>query len=282
MMERTVRPSSLTDYLDCPRRFAARHLRDEVAAAGYTLGIRSPASAGALVGSGVHGGAAWTLQQMRDTGAAGTEADAIEQAIVTLRERIEAEGADWDETTDRVNTAEQQVQRMTKVFRRQVAPQIVPILVEERVEAEFAPGWLLSGQIDAMRTLATSQSGHGIRDTKTGTKAPANAVQYGAYGLLFTAHAYQPTEIDEDYIARVKLSREQPDAVTLRIDARQAMQDAHETLHAIVRDTDEFARRVADPRGLPPPGAFRPNPASALCSARWCVAHGTSFCRSHR
>lgn len=285
MKERIVRPSSLTSYLDCPRRWAARHLRDEVVTAGYELNTSPPTSAGALVGSGVHAGAAWTLEQMRAAGSAGPEADAVEQAILGFRDRLTIEGADWDETTDRPNTAEAQITRMVKVYRRQVAPGIEPIEIEQRAEASFAPGWIVSGQLDTLARNAAAaagpDAGQTIRDLKTGRKR-ANGVQYGTYSMIFEAHGYLPTTIIEDFIPRVRLSKEQPDAEPVALDLATARQDAWETLHAVRRDTDEFVRRVADPNAEAPTGAFRPNPGSSLCSARWCPAHGTRFCRSHR
>jgi hypothetical protein len=278
--DRVLRPSSLTDYLDCPRRWAARHIRDDVAAAGYVLRPRSAASAGALVGSGLHAGAGWTLEQMRDAGTAGTDADAVEVAIGELRARADAEGADWDETTETMSVAERQVRRMTLTYRQELAPKIVPFEVEARLQADLAPGWVLSGQADLI--AAERDASRTVRDTKSGTRARANGVQYGAYTLLWQAHGLTVSAIYEDYLKRVRLDREQPPPVTLVINVPQARMDAWETIQAVQRDAAEFQKRVEDPRGAPPPGAFRPNPASALCSARWCPAWGTSFCRSHR
>ena len=278
-----IRPSSLVDYADCSRRWAARHMRDQLAAAGYQLRHAPPAGAGALVGSGVHAGAGYTLEQMRETGAPGQDADAIEAAVVGFRERAQIEGADWDDTTDSPNTAEKQIARMVRVYRWQVAPQVQPVLIEERAEAEFAPGIILSGQLD---TLAAGRDaaadGSTIRDLKTGTRRRMNAPQYGAYSMIFQAHGYQPNRIVEDYIRRVPLRQEQPDAEQHLLDMQQARQDAWGLLRAITRDVTDFQARAANPRGEFPPGAFLPNPASALCSPRWCPAWGTDFCKSHK
>lgn len=282
MKERIIRPSSLVDFLDCPRRWAARHLRPEVEAAGYDLAERRPSGAGALVGSGVHSGAAWTLEQMRSGGAAGAEATAIEAAVEGFRERAAAEGAEWDDTTPSANTAEKQIARMVKVYRRQIAPQLRPIEIEERMEAIVAPGLIVSGQVDALVAALAIADTRVLRDTKTGRQKRANGVQYGGYSLILEAHGLKPERLLEDYIPRVALSKEQPDATTTEFNAHDARMDAWQAIQAIKASADEFSARAADPNGDDPRGAFRPNPASSLCSEKFCPARGSRWCRSHR
>lgn len=279
---RLIRPSSLTTYLDCARRFAARHLRVNIQAAGYDLRAGMASGVGAAVGTGVHSAAGWMLEQKRATGRLGSENDAIEHGIVSFRDRAESDGCEWDDTTRDVGTAEKQIVRMAKVYRAQVAPRLLPVEIEERVEADVGtPGWSVSGQLDVLAREDGTSNLNRIHDTKTGVSARANGPQYGAYALLFEAHGYEIGSIVEDYIARVPLRREQPDALAVSIDVQAARQDAWEAIHAIQRDATEFAARAANPTGAPPHGAFSPNPASQMCSARWCPAHGTAFCRSH-
>lgn len=282
MTERTIRPSSLTTFSDCPRRFAARHMRDDVVAAGYDLSASRPSGAGALVGSGVHAGAAWTLEQMRAGGGAGEEGEAIDRAIEGFRERAAAEGAEWDDTTASPNTAEKQITRMTKVYRRQVAPLITPVLVEDRLEVTLAPGWILSGQVDSLTGAIERDNAEAVRDLKTGARKRANGVQYGAYSLILEAHGYAPKRLIEDFIPRVAIGREQPDATATEYNHHDARMDAWQALQAIQRDAAEFLARVDDPNGEDPRGAWRANPSSALCSEKFCTAHGSRWCRSHR
>lgn len=280
--ERIIRPSSLVDFLDCPRRWAARNLRKEVEAAGYDLAERRPSGAGALVGSGVHAGAAWTLEQMRGGGAAGAEATAIDAAVEGFRERAAEEGAEWDDTTPSANTAEKQIARMVRVYRRQIAPQLAPIEIEERMETVPAPGWVLSGQVDALAAALGAEAGQTLRDTKTGRVKRANGIQYGAYSLILEAHGFKPVHLLEDYIPRVALSKEQPGATTTEFNAHDARMDAWQAIQGIMAATEEFAARAADPNGDDPRGPFRPNPSSSLCSAKFCPARNTRWCRSHR
>lgn len=257
-------------------------MRAELLAAGYD--IRGPAAShvGALVGTGVHTGAAYMLDHMRMDGSPGAEGEAIERGIVSFRERMQAEGATWDEITDQANTAEKQIRRMVLVYRREVAPMVRPIEVEERAEAEFAPGWILSGQVDALESLTADGEGQAIGDTKTGRVRRHHGPQLGAYSLLFEAHGFKPTRAHTDFIQRVPLAKEQPSAQRHPVDLKVARQDAWGVMQRIRADAEEFERRLADPAGDDPRGAWLPNPASSLCSPRWCPAHGTRWCSSHR
>jgi hypothetical protein len=275
-----IRPSSLTTYADCPRRWAARHLREEVASAGYTTGRALPMNAGAAVGSGVHAAAAYTLGQKIQTGGAsiGSDSDAEEAGITEIRARIEQEGFDADAATPDLNTAEKQIRRMSRAYRRSDAVAETPLQSEERLEATVADGVVLSGQVDALMVGDPDQT---VRDLKTGVSRRANGAQYGAYALIWRAHGHRPQHLIEDYLRRVPIQKEQPLPTAHRIDVQTAMLEAWETIDAIGHAVAEFRRRAADPNGRPPNMAFRANPASPLCSAKWCPANGTDFCRAH-
>jgi hypothetical protein len=275
-----IRPSSLTTYSDCPRRWAARHLRQEAEAAGYTVARTLAMSAGAAVGSGVHAAAAYTLGQKIQTGGAsiGSDTEAEEAGIVEIRERVEREGFDRDQATPDLNTAEKQIRRMSRAYRRSDAVAETPLQSEERLEAAVADGVVLSGQVDALMVGDPDQT---VRDLKTGVSRRANGAQYGAYALIWRAHGHRPQALIEDYLRRVPIAHEQPLPTAHRIDVQTAMLEAWETIGAIARAVAEFRRRAADPNGRPPNMAFRANAASSLCSARWCPAHGSDFCRAH-
>lgn len=277
MTDRVIRPSSLTTFADCARRWAAQHLRLEIVDAGYDLRHATATHIGAHVGTGVHETANVTLATKAAQGTLGNEADVIEQGLVRMRERISQEGAQWDEATDSLNTAEKQLRRMAKVYRRDVAPHINPVLVEERLEAEIADGFILSGQMDAV----AGDPHNVLRDLKTGTRQRANALQYGAYALLLDAHGYSPVAIYEDYIKRVPIKHEQPPAAAKPIEKATAAAHAIECIEDLTKATNEFDRRIADANGRAPEMAFRANPASSLCSDRFCPAWGTRWCRAH-
>jgi hypothetical protein len=160
------------------------------------------------------------------------------------------------------------VVRQVALYRRQVAPRIVPVTVEERLEAEVTPGVVLSGQVD------TTVEG-GVRDLKTGVRRRANGFQYGAYALLQRSHGRRVETIIEDFLPRVRIGAEQPPAQEHAYDVAEA---ERATTAIIRRMADDHARFVE----TGDPYAFLPNPNSVLCSDRWCPAWGTGFCRAHR
>lgn len=273
--EITVRCSSLSDYQDCPRRFAGRHLKDMIAAAGYEVRTMGPAHVGAAIGTGVHAAAERTVSHMLAGEGLGTDAEAEEAAVEAFRDRAAIEGCAWDDITSSVDTAHKQLRRMSRTWRRHIAPAIQPIAVESRLEAVMPGGLVLSGQPDII-------DGRTIRDLKTASRGTWPLVQMGGYAMLGQAHGFTIERLVQDRVPRTPLAKEQPPPETLPLDVATARMDAHEALQGIMRDTAEFQRRAADPRGLPPPGAFRPNPGSQLCSARWCPAFATPWCKSHR
>lgn len=277
MTNRIIRPSSLTTWADCGRRWAAQHLTTEIEGAGYKLQVGRVTHVGAAIGSGVHAAASYTLEEKRRTGELGNDTEAEQRAVAEFEERAEW-GLDWDDASDSVNVAKRQVARMTRSYRRHLAPEIEPIIIEQRLNAVVADGWELSGQMDD----TTGDPDTIIRDLKTGTRQRANNIQYGAYGLILHAHGYNVRGLIEDFIPRVKIKEEQPRPYSTDIPLQAAAQDAMEAVEDIIRSTNEFERRLAAPSGRPPHAAFRANPGSSLCSPRWCRAWGTDFCAAHR
>jgi hypothetical protein len=271
-----IRPSSLTTAVDCGRRWAAVHLSHLVRDAGYTLGERRPLHVGAAIGSGVHAAASFTLEAKRRTGELGNEAEAVDRAEAEFLERAQ-HGLMWDATTGQLPVAQMQLARMTRSYRRHLAWQLTPLLVEQRFECDVGDNWVLSGQTD---TLAGDPNAD-VRDLKTGTHQRANGVQYACYHIILDAHGYRPHRIIEDFLPRAKLKVEQPPPQSTTIPLAPAIADAWDTIDDIKRRTAEFQRRVVE-GGRPPHAAFPANPQSQLCSPRFCPAFGTDFCKSHR
>lgn len=273
-----IRPSSLSDWLDCRRRFAARHLKDLIASAGYTVAGARAAHVGAAVGTGLHGGAAHTLITRMQTGSDPAEADAEAIAINEMRLRMEQDGCDWDDVTRDVNTAEKQLRRMLRSWQRHIAPTIKPQLVEERLEVDVTEGIGMSGQLDIADTAGNSLR---IRDNKTTKQRRSAHAQLGAYGLLLNSHGYDVAGLAIDHVPRTPLRDEQPVPQTHEIPLRAAVEDAMQAVEEIGRDVAEFRRRAANPHGRDPIATFPSNPSSALCNARFCPAWGTNTCRVH-
>lgn len=274
---RVIRPSSLTTLADCERRWAAHALPDEVAQAGFVLHGRRPTHVGAAVGTGVHAAAAYTMEAKIADGTLGNETEAIDRAEEGLKAQM-TYGVAWDAITADLPTAQKQVARMAKTYRRFTAPNVEPLLVERRLEGDVGDGWSVSGQLDTLQGDPDSV----LRDLKTGAHQRANHVQYGMYAMLFRSHGYRVDRLAEDFIRRASLRKEQPLPVEVTIDIESAVSDAWESVRTIKATTAEFHRRLADPNGPPPEGAFRPNPASQLCGEKWCNAWGTQFCKAHK
>lgn len=274
-----LRPSSLTTAADCMRRFAARHLRPALEDAGYELQRPPARHIGASVGTAVHAGAAWTLHQKRADGTLGSDTQARNAAQAALAEALKApEGNLFDAATTTANDAGRQVDRMVALYRRQVAPGATPLLIEERLEIELPSGIVISGQPDAV--LSGDPNGR-LDDVKTGTRARNNMAQYGAYLSVLASHGFRVGDVVEQFIPRVPVAKPQPAIEEHRINPVIAAQYASEIVGDIERSVNDFAARLTQMRAGDPAAAFRANPASVLCGARWCPAWGTAFCRVH-
>lgn len=278
-MSTVIRASSLPGYSDCSRRWAARTLHAELKEAGYDVGEHKMTSIGASVGTGVHGGAAMLLIEKMNNGNVSDSVitQAGDFAISELSEKSK-EGVLWDKATENMNDAQKQTLRMLTAYRLGVMPNINPVAVERRLEADLGDGFMLSGQSD----LQTLQPGD-IRDTKTGTIARMHFAQIGSYSLLArTRHKELPvTELHVDFIPRVSMKKPQPAPIVEEYDQSVAEHAAQATIDHIKTAVAEFRRRVTS-GDAPPENAFLANPSSMLCSAKWCPAHGTNFCREHK
>ena len=277
-----IRPSATPAAADCMRRTIPTLWPALVTAAGFTV-RELPNHVGANVGSGVHTGAAHMLRYKMEHGDLGTTVvsasqlrdDAIEAAIDTFDTRCRDEGVVWDQTTGGRNTAHQQIKRMTKQYRKDAAPNLNPVFVEERLDAEISPGFLLSGQMDQL----IMEPG-GPHDLKTGTQRRANLAQYGCYSMLAKSHGNAVEQIVEDFLPRVRLNKEQPPVDSHKIPVEIAEMEAVRVIDDLTKSVDVFQEAVA--QGAPhPEAAFRANPYSNLCSDRFCPAWGTKFCRAH-
>lgn len=274
-----VRASSLSGYADCPRRAAARMFRQIVEAAGFKL-RETGKSIGAAVGTSVHKAAFIMLSEKAKTGSLPPETVSSDAAAETMRAEI-VDGMIWDRETPELNTAQQQVLRMARVYRTQVAPGIQPLIVEERLEAEVP--WtrsklVLSGQADVI----AREPGR-INDLKTGKRKGNHNGQIGAYALLARTNAIQDiNEAGIDFVQRVTLKKPQPDAVRDSVPVERAEQTASNILRHIDGDLATFREGDPERRILPgDPAAFLANPSSMLCSPKWCPAFGTDWCHEH-
>jgi hypothetical protein len=279
-----VRASSLSSYSDCARRAATRLVWREIKAAGYDL-RETERGIGAAVGTAVHKGASVMLEEKAKSGEMPPPDVATDAAMDTLRAET-ADGIRFDtKTTINMDEAETQVVRMTAVYRRDVAPDIQPLIVEERLEATIpwsTQGLVLSGQSDVIAREPSR-----VRDLKTGAKPGNHNPQVGAYSLLARSTGIDVREAGVDFIQRVHITNRtktqaQPPAIIQKDDIAKVETAAINVLRHIDGDIRTF--REGDPeRGLLPgdPWAFVANPSSMLCSPKYCPAHGTPWCHEH-
>jgi hypothetical protein len=262
-----IRASSLASYVDCPRRGIAKIAPSLLKDAGFDLN-RTPQNVGACVGTAVHAGVEVSYAEKMRSGDLAPETAATDAAIDALRKEA-SEGVVWDGTTGDMRTAERQVQRMLRAYRRDIAPGVAPITIEQRLQAELAPGVIVSGRADQ----AVHEPG-GIRDTKTGVMKRSHVHQLGIYSLLRRSHGHQVDMLLEDFVPRVSVHKDQPPALTYTYNPVVAERAALATAYRVAADVEAF-RASGDPH------VFLANPASQLCSAKYCPAHGTKWCREH-
>ncbi len=276
----TIRCSGLSGAPDCFRRAAAGMFRRLVKAMGYTL-RSTPNGAGAAVGSAVHAGGAVMLDEKGRTGALPPASVAIDAAVGELRERVR-EGVLYDNLTRNLMDAEAQAARMVRVYLRDVAPQVTPLVVERRFEAVVPftrQPMILSGQLDVL----AREPGR-LRDSKTGRMLGVHRAQLGGYSLLSKSQpeALQVSSSVIDFIRRVPVKSEQPAAETYVQDLAGCESAAIATLKTLDVQLTLFLEGDHE-RGVMPgdPAAFPANPNSRLCSDKYCPAHGADWCREH-
>lgn len=273
---RVIRCSSLTSYPDCARRASADLFPEDIKAAGFEL-KRTPKSIAAHIGTAVHTAGAAMLEDKRDSGSWSTSA-AIDAGIHALHKGSVQDGALYhDNVTRSMNDAERQVERMALTYAEHIVTKLDPISVEERLEADVAPGIILSGQKDNV-----GRTPRKLNDLKTGGKLRVYTPQVGGYSLLEKSHEMPVDEAAIHFIQRVSLNRDQPLPIEVTIDLVQAETAAIKIVDMIVRDLTTF--RLGSPDGKIKPGdpwAFAANPNSGLCAANWCKAWGTAYCHEH-
>jgi hypothetical protein len=271
-----VRASGLSGWPDCERRGAARLIPDEIAAAGFAL-RELPYGIGATIGTAIHKAASLVLKEKIDSGKMGPASVAVDCATDELKEGVKR-GITWDRETPALDAALIQVERMTKAYVADTAPEIQPILVEERLCAQVTPNIELSGQADVI----AREPGR-VRDLKTGKRPGNHKPQIGAYSLL--GRTIGPIDITEgviDWVPRVSVKKPQPAPVVISLDIASSEVAAVNIMRHIEHGIQMF--RNGDPEhGVLPgePWSFTANPSSMLCGEKYCSAFGTDFCVEH-
>jgi hypothetical protein len=178
--------SSLNTYLRCG-------LQWEFA---YVKRIRRPPRVRMVIGTATHEAIEVNYRQKRETSQDLPEADVLDAYSTAYdREIVEA-----DDDEDKAEAKDSGV-TLTRIYQREVAPAIQPVLVEEQIQAAVN-GIPYSGFLDL-----TDQNNR-IRDTKTSGRAPTGDIyrlSMTGYSVLFR-HATDTVEsgVTLDYLIRTK------------------------------------------------------------------------------
>jgi len=250
--------------------------RHEIEAAGFKL-RQVPQDVGAAIGNAVHKAAEVTLAEKARTGALPPESVASNCAAQTVQEEVAA-GVQFDikGITRNLNDAQAQSVKMARAYHRVIAPTIEPLMVEERLDAEIAPGVILSGKPDLV-----AREPKMLRDVKTSSRARpgSHAPQIGAYSLLIRSNGLDIDSASVDYVRRTAPDKPQPDPISAPVQIAPAETAAANIIRHIRHDLEIFRNGDRDHRILSGDAwAFAANPNSVLCSDRFCPAWGTDFC----
>jgi hypothetical protein len=160
-----------------------------------------------------------------------------------------------------------QILRITQAY-MPVAQAIDAKAVELELAATIAPGWKLTGHID-LYTHAQE-----VDDLKTGAVRRPYQAQLGGYSLLAKSNGMPVKGVGITFVPRGKKTKPQPPAERQPYNIAVAEKAAYATINQIRADVEKF-QQTGDPYSFPA------NPMSLMCSAKYCPAHGTKFCKLH-
>lgn len=250
----TIRASAISDFLDCPARAEAKHL----------LGMRTPSSAAAQIGTAVHRSTA-AFDGARLQGNPISIDDAAGAAVDSIRKPHD--DVDWRD--DSPDVAEKIAIAVHGRYCTTIAPSRVYAAVEahcERLEISDL-GLALTGTTDRVRRIG---DGYGISDLKTGKTAvradghvetKGHAYQMGVYELL-AEHAAGVPITEPAEIVGMQTGKT---AVAQRV-GTGAIAGAREVLLG-ESDQPGILEVVAT---MLKSGTFFGNPRSMLCGKKFC------------
>ena len=282
----TVRSSSLPGLPECELRWFARAFPDLVYDAGFRLRNIRPSIAAPL-GSGCHAGAAHLLDAKMKRGGINARVDvtdSIDRAVHEFRRITVETEAEPDDLTPNLPIGIGQVSRMMFAISDHVKT-LFPIRVERRLTAIVPETCIrLSGQpdnVDGLGGPLCDTDDLAIRDLKCGRRYWWADPQLGAYAFLEDAQGRAKVkDVKVDWCPRVAYSREQPPVQVVDVNLNDAKRIAWSILHESHRAVTRWTYGSLEAQIKPGcPDVLMANPSSRLCSARWCPAWGTDFCR---
>lgn len=268
-----LRPSELARFADCETAGIANGgLADQLEIGDMLKQTRTHVAA--AIGTGVHKGVETALRRKRLRQPHHLDL-CVEAALLAYEADVAAAGGPsnmvWDQTSKPAD-APRQIERMVKAWCAYRLDELTPILIEKRMMVRLNGGFVLSGQLDQAFDLPNA-----IHDLFTGGQDAVKHLQLGLYAVIRETVTGSPVErIAVDHVQRLPMTRSQTPP-TLTIYDSDACKSAARALlsRAMIAITNWRTERQR----------FLVNPASKLCSSRWCAAFGSDLCgvtRSHR
>ncbi len=252
----TIRASALSDFLDCPARAEAKHLR----------GLRTPSSGASQIGTAIHKSTA--LFDSSKLAGNGLTANESAGAAVDAIQRPEHDVI-WDDDYS-VKDAEKTAIALHTRYCGEIAPQQEYVAVEakcERLEITDI-GLALTGTTDR---VSKTENGYGIRDLKTGktavradghVKTDGHRYQIGVYELLAERASGLPITEPAQIIGMQTGKTEKGQ----RVAVSEGIVGARDVLIGEA-DSPGVLEMVAK---MVHSGSFFGNPRSMLCGEKFC------------
>lgn len=253
----TVRASSWGSLFDCAYRWQGVHL----------LGIRSPGSPRALLGTAIHASTG-AFDAARVAGQELSAFDAAEHLVQTLRQP--EFDVDWRGADITPREAEATGLALHTRYCNEISPLYDFVAVEletKPLEIDCGGGVIvrLTGTLDRAR-IKRDQFGIGIADLKTGGAAVSQGVaktrghkpQVGTYELLYEHTTGEPCTAPAEIIGLK--TKGKPETGTGEITGARELMVGTEDFPGLIQFAADMFRT----------GLFPPNPSSALCSERYC------------
>lgn len=263
----TIRASSLSDLLDCPHRWEAKHIN----------GMRMPSSPKAILGKAIHASTArFDLSTM--SGAGLTPDDAASAAVDAIYKPDEDVNWKADEISPAM--AEKIALGLHRAYCAEIAPGQDYLGVEVTCEALTITDLALTLTGTTDRVRRAPDGGVGISDIKTGAtavsadgkvKTTGHGVQLAVYELLAGNAIGQPMSAPAQIIGMQtgKTAKGQ----------RVAVADCSSGMAALLGDEDRTGLLHHASRLIHSGNLFG-NPRSQLCSEKYCPAWRTCHYRA--
>lgn len=257
----TVRASSLSDFLDCPLRWKAKHIEKK------TL----PASGRARLGTSIHAGTALFDRQAIDNIKVSVD-DAMGATAEKLWRKDEEE-VKWTDDLSQ-GKAEEIALDLTEKYCRRISPQQGFIEVEKKCECiEITDlNIALTGTLD--RIYTDNAGAAGIMDIKSSGSIVGPTGEVKTSGHMFQLEVYRLLASSLGYSLTAPAKIVGLQTAKTRDARRVGIGIIDSSLETLIGD--EFTKGPLEMvANMLSAGLFPPNPRSMLCSGKFCPTYVT-------